>query len=163
MNYKTILVTDDHSIRTITLNRPERRNAMTPEMQTELISVMEETAASECRVLIFTGAGDAFCSGLDLSELQAMRDKTAAEHRTDAERVARLFVTLYELPMPTIAAVTWTGHCRRNRTGNDLRLHAGDARRRSSALPRCASALFRRWYRHFLRCRSETSAAAICC
>ena len=34
-----------------------------------------------------------------------MRDKTAAEHRTDAERIARLFVTLYELPMPTIAAV----------------------------------------------------------
>ena len=95
MSYKTILVTDDHPIRTITLNRPERRNAMTREMQTELISAMEETAATECCALILTGAGDAFCSGLDLSELQTMRDKTPAEHRSDAERVARLFVDAY--------------------------------------------------------------------
>ena len=105
MDYKTILVTESHPIRTITLNRPDRRNAMTREMQTELISVMEDTAATRCCALIITGAGDAFCSGLDLSELQTMRDKTAAEHRADAERLARLFVALYELPVPTIAAV----------------------------------------------------------
>lgn len=105
MNYKTILVTDDPPIRTITLNRPERRNAMTQEMQMELISVMEESIAKDCCALMITGTGDAFCSGLDLSELQTMRDKTAAEHRADAERIARLFLTLYELPLPTIAAV----------------------------------------------------------
>ena len=105
MNYKTILISKEPAIRTITLNRPERRNAMTAEMQTELISAMEEAVASGCRVLVFTGAGEAFCSGLDLSELQAMRDKTAADYRIDAERVARLFVTLSELPIPTIAAV----------------------------------------------------------
>jgi len=105
LSHKTIIVTDDHSIRTVTLNRPDRKNAMTREMQVELISVIEETAATECCALILTGAGDAFCSGLDLSELQTMRDKTLAEHRTDAERIARLFVTLYELPVPTIAAV----------------------------------------------------------
>ncbi|MGA9587813.1 MAG: enoyl-CoA hydratase-related protein [Terracidiphilus sp.] len=105
MSYKTILVTDSHAIRTITLNRPDRRNAMTREMQTELISVIEESATNQCCALILTGAGDAFCSGLDLLELQAMRDMTPAEHRTDAERLARLFVSLYELPLPTIAAV----------------------------------------------------------
>lgn len=105
MTYKTILIDNNPPIRTITLNRPERRNAMTREMQTELISALEEAAASDCRVLILTGAGEAFCSGLDLSELQSMRDKTAADHRTDAERIARLFVTLHELPIPTIAAV----------------------------------------------------------
>jgi methylglutaconyl-CoA hydratase len=105
LNYKTILVADSPHIRTITLNRPERRNAMTQEMQLELISVMEETAASRCCALILTGAGDAFCSGLDLSELQMMRDKSASEHHTDSERLARLFLTLYELPLPTIAAV----------------------------------------------------------
>ena len=105
MNHRTILVADSDSIRTITLNRPERRNAMTREMQTELISVLEETAAMQCSALILTGAGDAFCSGLDLSELQTMRDKTPAEHHADAERVARLLVSLYELPLPTIAAV----------------------------------------------------------
>jgi methylglutaconyl-CoA hydratase len=105
LSHKTILVTDSHAIRTITLNRPDRRNAMTREMQTELISVIEESASNQCCALILTGAGDAFCSGLDLSELQTMRDKTPAEHRSDAERLARLFVTLYELPLPTIAAV----------------------------------------------------------
>lgn len=105
MSHKTILVTDHAPIRTITLNRPERRNAMTQEMQLELISILEETAANRCCALIITGAGDAFCSGLDLSELQMLGDKSGAEHRADAERLARLFLTLYELPLPTIAAV----------------------------------------------------------
>jgi len=105
LSYKTILVAEHDSIRTITLNRPERRNAMTPEMQTELIAAMEESAAAPCRVVVFKGAGDAFCSGLDLSVLQTMHEKSAADHRADAERIAKLFRTLYELPKPTIAAV----------------------------------------------------------
>jgi methylglutaconyl-CoA hydratase len=78
---------------------------MTPEMQTELISAMEEAAASDCRVVVFAGAGEAFCAGLDLSSLQGMNDKSAAEHTADAERIARLFRTLYELEKPTIAVV----------------------------------------------------------
>lgn len=105
MSYKTILVEDNPPIRIITLNRPERRNAMTSEMQTELIEAMEDTAQGDWRILILTGAGEAFCSGLDLSELQSMGNKTAADHRTDAERIARMFISLHELPIPTIAAV----------------------------------------------------------
>jgi len=105
LNYSTILVSDNPPIRTITLNRPERRNAMTPAMQTELIAAMEDAVACNCRVLVFAGAGDAFCSGLDLSALQGMAHMPADEHRSDAERVARLFRALYELPIPTIAAV----------------------------------------------------------
>jgi methylglutaconyl-CoA hydratase len=105
VSYKTIRVIDDHSIRTIMLNRPERRNAMTQEMQTELINVLEETAGTGFSALILTGAGDAFCSGLDLSELQLIAGKTPAEHRVDAERIARLLISLYELPLATIAAV----------------------------------------------------------
>lgn len=105
MSNRTILIDDNPPLRTITLNRPERRNAMTREMQTELIQALEETAAGDFRVLILTGAGEAFCSGLDLSELQAMQSKSAADHRVDAERIARLFIALRELPVPTIAAV----------------------------------------------------------
>ena len=105
MSYVTLLVTEDDGVRTITLNRPERRNAMTPEMQDELIAAMDEAAAGDCRVVVFAGAGEGFCAGLDLSALQGMNDKSAAEHTADAERVARLFRTLYELPKPTIAAV----------------------------------------------------------
>jgi methylglutaconyl-CoA hydratase len=78
---------------------------MTTEMQMELIAAMEAATTSDVRVLVFTGTGDAFCSGLDLSELQGIQSRTAAEYRTDAERIARLFLTLYELPLPTIAAV----------------------------------------------------------
>jgi methylglutaconyl-CoA hydratase len=105
LSYSTILVADDELIRTITLNRPERRNAMTPEMQLELLAALEEAAAGSCHVVVLKGAGDAFCSGLDLSVLQSMNDKSAADHRVDAERIAKLLRTLYELPKPTIAAV----------------------------------------------------------
>jgi methylglutaconyl-CoA hydratase len=104
LSYTTILVAEADGVRTITLNRPERRNAMTPEMQNELIEAMREAAAGECRVVVLAGAGEAFCSGLDLSSLQEMNSKSATEHTVDAERVARLFRTLYELPKPTIAA-----------------------------------------------------------
>jgi methylglutaconyl-CoA hydratase len=117
LDYSTILVADDGPIRNIALNRPDRRNAMTPEMQMELIAALEDTAAcGHCRVLVLSGMGAAFCSGLDLSVLPGLEsdipaDSDAAlEHRADAERadaerVARLFLALYELPMPTIAAV----------------------------------------------------------
>jgi len=105
LNYTTIVVAENPPIRTITLHRPERRNAMTTEMQMELIAAMEDATASNCRVLVLAGAGEAFCSGLDLSELQAMRGKTALEHRAESERIARLFLSLYEFPVPTIAAV----------------------------------------------------------
>jgi methylglutaconyl-CoA hydratase len=105
LSFETILVRDEGWVRTITLNRPDRRNAMTPEMQVELIEAIEEAGASECRVVVLAGAGESFCSGLDLSVLQGAKDKSAAEHRKDATRIAKLFRTLYELPKPTIAAV----------------------------------------------------------
>jgi methylglutaconyl-CoA hydratase len=100
-----ILIEEEDSLRRITLNRPERRNAMTPEMQMELIAALEDAPATGCRALVLTGAGDAFCAGLDLAALQAMGEKSALEARADAERVARLFLALHELEMPSIAAV----------------------------------------------------------
>jgi methylglutaconyl-CoA hydratase len=105
LNYTTIKIADRGEIRTITLHRPERRNAMTPEMQKELIAAIEETARSTARVLILTGADDAFCSGLDLTVLQNMDRETPADYRANMERIGRLFMALYELPIPTIAAV----------------------------------------------------------
>ncbi len=102
---KTLLVSDVEGVRRITLNRPERRNAMTPEMQEELIQAMEESLESDCRVVVFAGAGDAFCAGLDLSALQGMNDRSEAEYTADAKRISRLFRTLFELPKPTIALV----------------------------------------------------------
>jgi methylglutaconyl-CoA hydratase len=105
VSHTTILVADQEDVTTITLNRPERRNAMTPAMQSELIAALNAASAGASRVVVLRGAGEAFCSGLDLSALQAMHNKSAADHRADAERIATLFRTLYELPKPTIAAV----------------------------------------------------------
>jgi len=105
VNYATIIVEDSTAVRTITLHRPERRNAMTGEMQDELLTALEDAVLSGCRVLVLTGAGAAFSAGLDLSALRGMQDQSEAVQRTDAERIACLFRTLYELPIPTIAAV----------------------------------------------------------
>lgn len=104
--FKTILVSEVEGVRTITLNRPERRNAMTPEMQEELIAAFAEAgAAKSCRVVVLRGAGEAFCAGLDLEVLKASVGASAEAHRADAARVGRMFRALYELEKPTIAAV----------------------------------------------------------
>lgn len=106
-----ILVDQIGGVRTIMLNRPERKNALTVAMQEGLIAALEDAAADPtCRVVVLAGAGagagnDAFCSGLDLAALQSMNDKTEAEHTADAARISTMFRTMYELPKPTIAAV----------------------------------------------------------
>lgn len=109
MNYETVLIADQQisggCVRTITLNRSERRNALSPQMQEELIQAMQQASAEHCRVLILRGAGEAFCSGLDLAALRTMTDCAESEHRAHAIQVSRMFQTLYKLPIPTIAAV----------------------------------------------------------
>ena len=106
MSYKFLLINDDHQVRTITFHRPERRNAMNPEMQEELITALAEAGqSSKCRVVILAGAGEDFCGGLDHAYLGTLAASPAVEAPADAERTARLFRTLYELPKPTIAAV----------------------------------------------------------
>lgn len=105
MSKSPIFIEEEDSLRRITLNRPERRNAMTPEMQMELIAALEDAPATGCRALVLTGAGDAFCAGLDLRSLQASIEKNSLEARAEAERVARMFLALHEMDMPSIAAV----------------------------------------------------------
>lgn len=106
MSYRFLLVSDDHLVRTITFHRPESRNAMNPEMQEELIAALAEAGQSpKCRIVILAGAGEDFCAGLDHAYLETLAASPAAEPAVDAERTARLFRTLYELPKPTIAAV----------------------------------------------------------
>src|ERR1700676_2100497 len=88
-------------ITVVTLNRPERRNALTIELLTELTAAINVTAADEQqRVLILRGAGQAFCTGLDLKE--AADDGKA--HAT-AEMVAKTLTALSQTRLITIAAV----------------------------------------------------------
>ena len=103
--YTTIQICDDSNVRTIKLNRPEKRNALNPMMIEELTTALEHAADGPCGAIILTGAGKCFCAGLDLDELQKMESRTHEEHQEDAERFARLIRLLYDFPKPTIAAV----------------------------------------------------------
>ncbi|MHB8302194.1 MAG: enoyl-CoA hydratase/isomerase family protein [Acidobacteriaceae bacterium] len=108
MSYETLQVTETDGVVTVRLNRPERRNALNPALIEELLTVFEEMAGRSSGVTVLTGSGTAFCAGLDLDHLQVLASHTPQQQREDSERIARLFRTLYDLPLPTIAAVN--GH-----------------------------------------------------
>jgi methylglutaconyl-CoA hydratase len=108
MPYRTLHLEFTGDIAMITLSRPEKRNAITAEMIAELFSAFSELEASPARVLILTGAGKAFCSGMDLEALKALATQSPAEQREDADRLARLCLRIWSFPKPTIAAVN--GH-----------------------------------------------------
>lgn len=105
-HYTTLHAQTESGVHTIVLNRPEKRNALTPQLIEELTQALEAAAANaHCRVVLITGAGSAFCAGLDLEILRANVDAGEDAALQDAERIAALFRTLHELPKPTIAAV----------------------------------------------------------
>ena len=103
--FRYIQVESANGTQTITLNRPEKRNALSPELIDELTHALNDTAACDCGVVILTGAGSAFCAGLDMEHLQTMNAHTVEEHRRDSENMAHVLRTLYEFPKPVIAAV----------------------------------------------------------
>ena len=105
MTYRTIQLAYDGGVATITLNRPEKRNAISFELIDDLLRAFDEVAKSDAIVLILTGAGKAFCSGLDLDNLKALLGKSPEENLKDSETMVRLFRSLYEFPKVTIAAV----------------------------------------------------------
>jgi methylglutaconyl-CoA hydratase len=105
MDYRTLRLTHDVSIATITLSRPEKRNAISYELIEELEAALDEVAHSSALVLILTGEGKAFCSGMDLENLKALTGRSPEQDVKDSETMARLFRALYDFPRPTIAAV----------------------------------------------------------
>jgi methylglutaconyl-CoA hydratase len=105
MCYSTVQLAYDGRIATITLNRPEKRNAISYELIEDLLSALEEVRTSGALVLILTGAGKAFCSGMDLENLKALIGRSQEQSLQDSQIMARLFRTLYDFPKPTIAAV----------------------------------------------------------
>ena len=89
----------------LTLNRPEKRNAISHALLEEVLAALDEIERSPAQVVILTGAGKAFCAGIDLEELKALLGKTHEENVQDSLRVARIFRRIYDFPLPTIAAV----------------------------------------------------------
>jgi methylglutaconyl-CoA hydratase len=105
MAYTTIQLAIDSSMATLTLNRPDKRNAISYELIEDLLAALDEIAKSPAQILIVTGAGKAFCSGMDLDNLKALTGRSTEQNLKDSETMARLFRSLYDFPKPTIAAV----------------------------------------------------------
>ncbi len=105
MPYNTLTLKHDGAIALLTFNRPEKRNAISYELIDELARSLAEIEQSDAQVLILTGAGKAFCAGMDLDNLKALTGRTPEENRRDSETMGVLFRSIYEFPKPTIAAV----------------------------------------------------------
>jgi methylglutaconyl-CoA hydratase len=105
MTYSTLQLAVDGGIATITLNRPEKRNAISFQLVDELLAALDEVENSPVHVLIITGSGKAFCAGMDLEELKSLLGKTHDENVKDSTRMAQFLRRLYDFPKATIAAV----------------------------------------------------------
>jgi methylglutaconyl-CoA hydratase len=108
MKFGTLHFETDGHLSTITLNRPEKRNAISIQMIAELHAALDEIEKTHTRVVILTGAGKAFCAGIDLDYLQAIGQQSAAENQDDSRRIAKMFRKIWSYSRPLIAAVN--GH-----------------------------------------------------
>ena len=90
----------------IILNRPEKRNALDPEMSSLIRVKFNEFAADKnIKSVILTGEGTSFCAGADLSWLNKIKDYSSIKNEKDTEHIAELFLAIYDYPKPVIAAV----------------------------------------------------------
>ncbi|MFZ9499713.1 MAG: enoyl-CoA hydratase/isomerase family protein, partial [Bacteroidia bacterium] len=88
-------------VATITLNRPDKKNALNPAMVEALDQAVSDAMEnSEVRALVLAARGDVFSAGADLESLQAMQSWTEAEQRQDSQRLANLYQRLYSGPKP---------------------------------------------------------------
>ena len=105
MPFQTLQLAYEAGITTITLNRPEKRNALSFQLLADLLNAFDEVENSDALVVILTGAGKAFCAGMDLDELKGLTGKSHEQNVEDSRRMAQVLRRLYEFPKPTIAAV----------------------------------------------------------
>jgi methylglutaconyl-CoA hydratase len=105
MQFQTVELVSHNRVTTLTLNRPDKRNALSFQLLDELTQALDEVERSAAQVMILTGAGKAFCAGMDLEELKTLTGKSHAENVADSRKMAQIFRRLYDFPKPTIAAV----------------------------------------------------------
>lgn len=104
-SYTTIIVESDGALALVTLNRPEKRNAISATMIAEMLAALKNVESGSERVAIITGAGKAFCAGMDLDALKSLATQSPEENLADARRTAGFFRRLWSFPKPLIAAV----------------------------------------------------------
>ena len=102
----TVLVGREGGVARLTLNRPDKRNALSAEMVAELETALREADADDgVRVVAIAGAGKDFCSGADLAALRRIAEATVMENLTDVDELAELFLLPRRMRKPVVACV----------------------------------------------------------
>jgi methylglutaconyl-CoA hydratase len=112
--YSTLILEFSGEIARITLNRPDKRNAINPQMMCDLQTAFDTIEKSHSRLVVLTGAGKCFCAGMDLDMLATIAKQSAAENQEDSRRIAKLLRRIWSFPRPLIAAVNgaaYAGGC----------------------------------------------------
>ncbi len=116
MEYKVVKVERDGNIATITMNRPERLNALNPEITAELHAALDEVGSDgNIRAVILTGEGRGFCSGADVTGMRAGAEgdteameasrSTTLQNTLSGRTIVQLAIKIRSIPQPVIAAV----------------------------------------------------------
>lgn len=106
MNTKNLLVECKSLVATVTLNRPDVRNAFNDEVIAEATEVFNALGArDDVRCIVLAANGSAFCAGADLNWMRSMADYSRAQNLADAGRLAAMMRTVFECPKPTIARI----------------------------------------------------------
>src|SRR5260370_27436442 len=103
--FSTLLLDISRNVATVTQNRPDKRNAISAAMISELQSALDEIERSHARVGILTGSGKAFSAGMDLEMLAGIAQQSPAENQEDSRRMAKMFRRIWSFSKPLIAAV----------------------------------------------------------
>ena len=105
-SHTALTIADHGAVRTITLSRPDVRNAFNDEVIAELKAAFTEVGqAADVRCVVLAAEGPAFCAGADLNWMRRMADYTRDENLADAGQLAAMLRAIYECPKPTIARV----------------------------------------------------------
>jgi methylglutaconyl-CoA hydratase len=103
---KHLLINVAGAVATVTLNRPEVRNAFNDEVILEVTAAFTDLGArDDVRCIVLAASGTAFCAGADLNWMRSMADYTREQNLEDAGRLAAMMRTVYECPKPTIARI----------------------------------------------------------
>ena len=106
MDNKYIHTTEKENIQIVTLNRPQKKNAINNELIKDLTDVFFQASKNESvKAVILTGAGDTFCSGADLEYLKQISNYSIEENQTDSHNLLRMYLSIYEIRKPVIAMV----------------------------------------------------------
>ena len=106
MDYQTLIVAIDGKVATVTLNRPDVRNAFNETTIAEITEAFRTLGQhSDVRTIVLAANGPAFCAGADLNWMKKMAGYTHEENRADAAQLAEMLRTIYTCPKPVIAKV----------------------------------------------------------